>query len=115
MDNTAPTAADLSAEATSDRLAEVLLGIERALAHTFRLTPLAVDGRPVVGVHLDNRRFLLTPQDIATLVQCLEWDGGGRATRLLSSLFLSAACDAEAIASPIATERRAQLLSAGAA
>ncbi|MBX3480118.1 MAG: hypothetical protein KF842_06935 [Caulobacter sp.] len=115
MSDAVPTPADIQADAVSERLANVLLGIERALAHTFRLVPLAVDGRPVVGVHLDGARHLLSPDDIRLLVRCLEWDGGGKATRLLSSLFLSAACDAEALACPTASARRAALLQAGAA
>ncbi len=113
--HTSDTAKDRLQHAEADRLSDVLLAIETVPAHTFRLTPLAVGLIPVVSIQLGDHRWRLSPGETRTLARCLTWDGGGRHTGLLASIFHSAACDAEALACPVAAARRAELIAAGAA
>lgn len=110
-----PVDADRAAEGSAQRLSEILLAMETGDARTFRLMPLAAGTIPVVTVCIDDRVWRISPADARTLGQCLTWDGGGRYSRFLASLFDSAACDAEALACPVASARRQALEASGAA
>lgn len=110
-----PVDTDRAQEASAQRLSEILLAMEIGDARTFRLMALAAGTIPIITVCIDDRLWRIDPTDTRTLARCLTWDGGGRHSHLLASLFESAACDAEALACPVASARRQQLVEAGVA
>jgi hypothetical protein len=100
-------------------VATILVAIETAPAHTARLTAVAEHPggqstgdnkpRPIVALTLDGATFTMTPAEARILARCLTWEGAHRHTGILASLFHGAACDAEALACPIASARRLAL------
>jgi hypothetical protein len=99
-------------------VATILVAIETAPAHTARLTAVAEHPgkgagdnkpRPIVALTLDGVTFTMTPAEARILARCLTWEGAHRHTGILASLFHGAACDAEALACPIASARRLAL------
>jgi hypothetical protein len=110
-----PIDADRALHANAERLADVLLAIETVPACQFRMTATAVGTIPVIYTRAANRTWSLSPGEVRTLARCLTWEGRGRYVGLLASLLEGLACDAEALACPVASARRQQLETIGAA
>jgi len=99
---------------SADRVATLLLAMETAPAVTFSITPTArLEGaamQAIVVVRLAGAVHLLSPEEARLTARCICFEDERRATGLLVSLFQSAACDAEALASGRCPDGLAPLL-----
>lgn len=87
----------------ADRLADILMALETATACGFRLASLATFDAArgwagLIRLRLGDRAWGLTPDEARMLARCIGFEDERRATGWLVSLFVSAACDAEAMA-----------------
>ena len=99
-------------------VATILVALETVPAQTARLTALAEHPgkdsgdnkpRPIVALTLDGATFTMSPAEARILARCITLERAHRFAGVLAGMFQGAACDAEALACPIASARRLAL------